>query len=58
MVYKDDHVSHAAYVAITLGDLYLLAERLHQYAAAQVLREVREGPVRLLVWTITPWTLS
>ena len=58
LVYKDDHVSHAAYVAFTLRDPCFVAERLQQYAVTEVLQEVREGPVRLLVWTTTPWTLT
>ncbi|KAL4073583.1 tRNA synthetases class I-domain-containing protein [Scleroderma citrinum] len=59
LIYKDDHVSHAVYVAFTLGNPRLLAERLQPLSAeADVLREVREEPVRLLVWTTTPWTLT
>ncbi|GJE93748.1 isoleucyl-tRNA synthetase [Phanerochaete sordida] len=44
--YKDDHVSHSAYVSFELDS-----------ASAAQLKGV-SGPVRLLVWTTTPWTLT
>ncbi|KAJ7695476.1 tRNA synthetases class I-domain-containing protein [Mycena rosella] len=44
LVYKDDHVSHSVFVAFELQSGSLDA--------------LPAGPIQLLVWTTTPWTLT
>ncbi|KAJ7173766.1 tRNA synthetases class I-domain-containing protein [Mycena filopes] len=46
LVYKDDHVSHSVFVSFDL-----------QASDAPALRDL-SGPIQLLVWTTTPWTLT
>ncbi|KAI6045227.1 tRNA synthetases class I-domain-containing protein [Pisolithus marmoratus] len=62
LVYKDDHISHAVYVSFTVdavGNPSSLAERLAPSdAREEVMGELRQGMVKLLVWTTTPWTLT
>lgn len=48
--YKDDHVSHAAYVA------FEIAEAGHLRRAFGIDRN-DQAPIKFLIWTTTPWTL-
>ncbi|KAI0293979.1 tRNA synthetases class I-domain-containing protein [Russula brevipes] len=52
LVYKDDHVSHSAYVVFDLD--------LQTEDSTPVLQNLVTGQakVQLLVWTTTPWTLT
>ncbi|KZV68362.1 isoleucyl-tRNA synthetase [Peniophora sp. CONT] len=51
LVYKDDHVSHAAFVAFRMNAPELVA-------GLTDVEGTEGGEVRALVWTTTPWTLS
>lgn len=44
--YKDAHVSHSVYVTFEV-----------EPTSSGLLKDI-EGPIRLLVWTTTPWTLT
>ncbi|KAG6331358.1 hypothetical protein ID866_7732 [Astraeus odoratus] len=57
LVYKEDHISHAVYVAFTLDNVDDLAERM-ALSSMETAIELQPGTVRLLVWTTTPWTLT
>ncbi|KAF9068914.1 isoleucyl-tRNA synthetase [Rhodocollybia butyracea] len=48
LVYKDNHVSHSVYVAFDLD----------MRSAESLLKDATQTPIRLLVWTTTPWTLT
>jgi isoleucyl-tRNA synthetase len=52
LLYKDDHISHSAYVSFTID---MKADDMNA-----ALREIlsREPNAYLLVWTTTPWTLT
>lgn len=58
LVYKDDHVSHSAYVSFTLKNTGPLREK--ETDSLKKLRALlsEEERVELLVWTTTPWTLT
>lgn len=53
LVYKDDHISHSVYVALTLDSAQSDSPELSKITQAG-----EKETIRLLVWTTTPWTLS
>ncbi|KAF8838923.1 isoleucyl-tRNA synthetase [Paxillus ammoniavirescens] len=63
LVYKDDHVSHSVYVTFTLdgtgfGKVLPHSVPPENPGLSRIYREMGEEPLRLLVWTTTPWTLT
>ncbi|KAF9447135.1 isoleucyl-tRNA synthetase [Macrolepiota fuliginosa MF-IS2] len=52
LVYKDDHVSHSVFVTFDLAKGVTVKNEELQTLLA------RDEPIRLLVWTTTPWTLT
>lgn len=58
LIYKDDHISDSVFVTF---DLRSIDHDQHANSASVAnLRSLLNGedPVRLLVWTTTPWTLT
>jgi isoleucyl-tRNA synthetase len=53
LVYKDDHVSHSVFVTFDLDKNNTKIEMLQTLFAS-----AEHEPVKLLVWTTTPWTLT
>ncbi|KAF5350978.1 hypothetical protein D9756_008391 [Leucocoprinus leucothites] len=58
LVYKDDHVSHSVFVTFDLKGI----DHNQQTTSASVINLraliANKEPVKLLVWTTTPWTLT
>lgn len=53
LIYKDDHVSHSVFVNFDLDKNNTKNEKLQALFAS-----VGNEPVKVLVWTTTPWTLT
>jgi isoleucyl-tRNA synthetase len=56
LIYRDNHVSHAAYVAFTVEVVEAQANSNISLAMRELL--ACEHSLDLLVWTTTPWTLT
>lgn len=52
LVYKDDHVSHSVYVTFDIDEKASIKNATLRELVSSI------GPVQLLVWTTTPWTLT
>jgi isoleucyl-tRNA synthetase len=58
LVYKDNHVSHSVFVTFDLKQLSNTQQNSSENVASLNALLDGEEPVKFLVWTTTPWTLT